>query len=134
GGGFDNLVRLWDAATGKPLGVLEGHTGAVRRLAYSPDGQTLASASFDGTVRLWDVSAGAGASPRRVIEAHGGGLNGLAFSPDGKTLFTGGKRAGTTGGAGSGELAAWDVATGKEKARATGVVREQLLSLAISPD
>src|SRR5439155_505757 len=52
----DKTVRLWDAATGKPLATLEGHTDSVHHVTFSPDGTRLASASNDKTVRLWDAA------------------------------------------------------------------------------
>ena len=57
-GSGDKTVRLWDAATGKELKTLSGHTAEVSALAYSPDGKVIASGSRDKTVRLWDAATG----------------------------------------------------------------------------
>ena len=55
-GGWDDTVRLWDAATGDLLRTFKGHTLDVSSVAFSPDGLTLASGSMDGTILLWDVT------------------------------------------------------------------------------
>jgi WD40 repeat protein len=52
-------VRLWDIHDlNHPslLGALTGHTSSVKSVAFSPDGHTLATASTDGTARLWEVN------------------------------------------------------------------------------
>jgi WD40 repeat protein len=58
-GGFDGLVRLWEAPGGRPVATLEGHTSPVYGVAMSQDGRLLASGGFDGTVRLWNTDTGA---------------------------------------------------------------------------
>ena len=46
---------LWDVATGRKRASLQAHTDTVKSVAFSPDGQTLASGSGDGTVKLWEA-------------------------------------------------------------------------------
>ncbi|MEQ1611807.1 MAG: TIR domain-containing protein [Hyphomicrobiaceae bacterium] len=52
----DNVVRLWHVATGELTGVLSGHTMPINHVAFTSDGCTLATASEDGSARLWDIS------------------------------------------------------------------------------
>jgi WD40 repeat protein len=44
---------VWDVSTGRKLRTLNGHKGSVNSVAFSPDGQTLASGSRDGTIKIW---------------------------------------------------------------------------------
>jgi WD40 repeat protein/serine/threonine protein kinase/tetratricopeptide (TPR) repeat protein len=102
-GSEDNTARLWKAATGKQVAVLQ-HRSRVYAVAFSPDGRRALTGSWDGTARLWEVPTGkelATLSPR--VEVHA-----VAFSPDGKRALTGGGSLG-----GPGELRLWDVETGK---------------------
>lgn len=75
-GGDDFDILLWDGAAHSRL---IGHTAKVFDLALSPDGQTLASASWDGTVGLWPLAGGA----PRFLRGHDKGVNAVAFRPDG---------------------------------------------------
>ncbi len=57
-GACGNGVRLWDAATGRELTTLAGHTDRVYWISFSPDSHRLASASKDGTVKVWKTPPG----------------------------------------------------------------------------
>ncbi|MFI9275670.1 helix-turn-helix domain-containing protein [Kitasatospora sp. NPDC052896] len=79
-------------------GRLLGHTGPVNAVAFSPDGTLLATASSDGTLKLWTVA------DRRLeatLTGHGGSVKAVAFSPDGRTVVSGSS---------DGTVRLWDVA------------------------
>src|SRR6202171_4980673 len=82
--GADGRIAIWTSGSAEPDAVLEGHTAPIAALAVSPDGATLASASWDHTVRLWPLAGGV----PRVLEGHTQNVNGLAFAPDGRTLVS----------------------------------------------
>ena len=83
----DNTVKIWSTDdTGEVL-TFAGHTDAVWSLAFSADGQALASASFDGTVQIRDVRNGT--IVRRLVD-HGAKVRAIAFAPGGRQLVTAG--------------------------------------------
>ena len=57
-GSVDGTARLWNTTTRHAIAVMSGHTGWVDAVAFSPDGNTIATASTDGTARLWDMRTG----------------------------------------------------------------------------
>ena len=82
--GADGRIAIWTPGNARPDAVLEGHTAPIAALAVSPDGATLASASWDQTVRLWPLVGGV----PRVLDGHTQNVNGVAFAQDGLTLVS----------------------------------------------
>jgi hypothetical protein len=82
----DQKVRVWDAATGRELVTLKGHTDYVNGVAFSPDGRRLASGGGDNVVKVWDAATG---QELATLTGHAVGITGVAFSPDGRRLASG---------------------------------------------
>jgi WD40 repeat protein len=101
------------------------HPQWAMSVAWSPDGKTLASASWDRTIRLWGPTTGR--ELRRFV-GHTSAVMCAAFSPDGKTLVSGGN------GGDPGNVRVWDVATGKERLALKAHDGSVVNAVAVAPD
>jgi WD40 repeat protein/tRNA A-37 threonylcarbamoyl transferase component Bud32 len=126
-GTTDRTVKLWDSAGGKERLTLTADSQVVR-IAFAPDGKTLASVSEAGpqgtimtTVILWDLHTG---KRIRAFVGHHWGVWAVGFSPDGKYLATGGM---------DNTVRLWDVASGWELGTFTGHTH-WVRGLAFHPD
>src|SRR5262249_60252474 len=97
-----------------------GHTAAAGGGAFSPDGHTLATASFDHTIKLWDLSTG---QNTRTLTGHTDAVTSVAFSPDSQLI--------ASGGADNARL--WNATTGANTQQLLGH-RAEVLGVAFSPN
>ena len=90
------------------IATLEGHTDRVASMSFSPDGKMIASGSWDGTIKLWDVET---RKHIATLKGHEGGVTSMSFSPDGKMIASGSWD-------GTGKL--WDIETREHIATLAG--------------
>jgi hypothetical protein len=102
---------------------LQAHKGGVNSVAFSPDGQTLASGSGDKTIILWDLARRQPQGP--PLTGHQTDVSSVVFSPDGKTLASGGLDR---------NIILWDVANGKPRGQPLKGHKYMVLRVAFSPD
>jgi WD40 repeat protein len=118
----DRGVELWDAASGRVLATLKGHS-SITCLAFSPDGKFLATGSLGDTLWLWDVASGKRAyleDPWWLGDTSVDYPTYVAFSADGKTLAASVDE----------RIGLWDVASGKN----TVTLDSGLHFVAFAPD
>ncbi|MFW6082516.1 MAG: hypothetical protein ACOC8C_00535 [Chloroflexota bacterium] len=112
-------VQVWETGSGEES--FAGGGWPTMSVAFSPDGNTLASGRRDGRIALWNVSDGETVD---FIDAHAGVVKSLLFSREGSIL---------TSGSGDGTVGLWEVKSGLEQARIFEP-RGHVLSVALSPD
>jgi WD40 repeat protein len=103
--GRDNILRIWETASGREARVMSGHHSWVEALAVSPDGKHIASGGQDGQIRIWDAATGADACP---LDSPSYYLWRVVVAPDGKRVVTSGP---------DGTVRLWDGATGRQTQR-----------------
>jgi WD40 repeat protein len=119
-------LRQWEWRYLKRLGqrgflTCRGHTGEITGVAFDPKGKRIASASWDGSIKIWDAATG---ELLGTLKGHKGRLEGVAFSPDGERVASAGWDH---------TVKVWDVAAGKIVHNLTGHQRE-VAAVAFSPD
>ena len=142
-GSADSTIRLWDTNTGRLKKEITGHKIGIFKkvlgkiglltvpydtyvlcVAFSPDGQTLASGSVDNTIHLWDANTG---ESKRILRGHSGYIDSISFSPDGSMLVSGGWD----------KIGLWDATTGELKRtlpEGKQTFTEGASSISLSPD
>jgi Tol biopolymer transport system component len=118
----DQMVRVWDIATGQQLLTLKGHKDRVCGVSFSPDGERLASASFDQTVRVWDTATG---KELLILKGHTDEVHGVSFSPDGQRLASASHDE---------TVRVWDAVTGQELLTLKGHTSILNCGLSFSPN
>ncbi|KAF9909407.1 hypothetical protein BX616_011186, partial [Lobosporangium transversale] len=116
-----NTVDILDVASGALIHRLEGYTGIVNAIMYSPSGDHLISISIDGSAHVWDTTSGI---LHYTLKGHTGKATSVVYSPDGKQIASGGE---------GNVVQLWDAASG-ELIRKLQVWWPRIEQIVYSPD
>jgi len=100
-GSYDNLLKVWDAKSGKCHLTLAGHTGSVSKCSVSLDGSHVVSGSDDNTPKIWDLQTG---TCLVTLTGHSDSVTSSVFSRDGRRVLSGSS---------DNTLKVWNATTGK---------------------
>lgn len=121
------VIKIWDYATGSEIRTIEGHSERIYKLAVTPDGSRVVSASADHTLKVWDVETG---SLIHTLEGHVERVMAVVLYQDGRRAISGGWDE---------TIKIWDLVEGKEVITLPGHSSERgfenyILSLAVTAD
>jgi WD40 repeat protein/mono/diheme cytochrome c family protein len=119
--GLYGEASIWDVGSGKKLKTIEGHRDTLYDATLSPDGEVLATTSYDRRIELWNAETG---EPLRTLLGHNGAIFDLAFSPDGTILASASADA---------TIKLWQTATGVRLDTLGQPLKEQFV-VKFSPD
>jgi WD40 repeat protein len=117
----DNMLKVWDLASGRAQTTLQGHADRVTACAVTPDGQQVISASADNTLKVWDLASG---RARATLQGHADTVTACAVTPDGRHVVS--ASADRT-------LKVWDLASGRAQATLEGH-SHVVTACAVTPD
>ena len=100
-GSGDKSIKIWDVETGELVRTLEGHTGIVLSVCYSPDNKQIASGSADQSIKIWNAETG---KLVRTLDGHTNWVHSVCYSPDDKRIASGSFDQ---------SIKIWDTETGK---------------------
>jgi WD40 repeat protein len=129
--GFENnIIKLWESESGNNIGELVGHKGFIRRIEFSPKGKNLASCSYDGTIRIWDIET---KQQIKLLQDITTSCSSVGYSQSGTVLYSASSTS-LWSDQFVNTISKWDIAVGKIIITKTQRGLIEINSIALSPN